>query len=237
MELQKQFSIEYLTLLKNQLYDQTAFSRYRDDVFPIDATEDNIVKIPGVYNNHVELAISNPSKPADDDFDNAIKFFKAYKSLSPIIAAQESLWAYLAHVEYFEYVKKRWSISIETSVASIIDHFFVTSMLKIARNGLARLWWPVFLTYDESHTDPYHLTRMFFTNTEVVQNMSESQFFTCKPLTQGILEFFEEHSEIKLTKKAIDNVMSYFNKLGGVRQIAFEDKEFFKRTIENEIEL
>lgn len=237
MELQKQFSMEYLSLLKNQLYDETALSRYCDDIFPIELTEENIVKIPGLYNHHVDLKITNPDKPADDDYNNAINFYMAYKTLSPIVASQESFWAYLTHVEYFDYVKTRWQISADTSVATTIDHFFVTSMLKIARNGLARLWWPVFLTYDESHSDPYHLTKVFFTNTEVVQNMSESQFFTCKPLTQGILEFFEEHREIKLTKKAIDNVMSYFNKLGGVRQIAFESKEFFKRTIETEIDL
>lgn len=234
MELQRQFTTEYLTRIKNQLYKETGLSRYCGECFLVE--EDAIVKIPGVYNAHVDLVISNPSKLAADDFDNAVKFFKAYKSLSPIVAAQESFWAYLTHVEYFDYVKTRWQITDSTSVASIIDHFFVTSMLKIARNGLARLWWPVFLTYDETNNDPYHLTKIFFTNTEVVQEMSESQFFTCKPLTQGILEFFEEHEEIKLTKAAIDKVMSYYNKLGGVRQIAFEDKGFFKRTIENEIE-
>lgn len=236
MELQKQFTMEYLTRIKNQLYEEAALSRYCTESFPLDSAEDSIVKIPGVYNVHVDLVISNPSKLAADDFDNAVKFFSAYKSLSPIVASQESFWAYLTHVEYFDYVKKRWQIMDSTSVASIIDHFFITNMLKIARNGLARLWWPVFLTNDEFHSDPYHLTKIFFTNTEVVQEMSESQFFTCKPLTQGILEFFEEHKEINLTKAAIDKVMSYYNKLGGVRQIAFEDKEFFKRTIENEIE-
>lgn len=236
MELQKQFTMEYLTRIKNQVYEEATLSMYCDESFPIDPTEDAIVKIPGVYNVPVDLVISNTGKLTADDFDNAVKFFTAYKSLSPIIASQESFWAYLTHVEYFDYVKTRWQITNDTSVASIIDHFFVTSMLKIARNGLARLWWPVFLTYDEANSDPYHLTKIFFTNTEVVQEMSESQFFTCKPLTQGILEFFEAHEEIKLTKAAIDKVMSYYNKLGGVRQIAFEDKEFFKRTIENEIE-
>ena len=236
MELQNQFSIDYLTQLKSLAYDKENKALYCGDTFPIDVNENNIVKIPGVYNKRVDLIISNPNKPAADDFDNAVKFFNEYKSLSPIIASHENIWAYLTHVEYFEYVKKRWQISNDTSTDSIIDHFFVRSMMKVMRNGIARLWWPVYLTYDETHEDPYHLTKVFFTNTEVVQMVSESQFFMCKPLTHGILEYFEEHPEVKLTKKAIDNVMPYFNKLGGVRQIAFEDKDFFKTTIEKEIE-
>ncbi|MCQ2128922.1 MAG: DUF6339 family protein [Bacteroidaceae bacterium] len=236
MELQKQFSQEYLFALKNQLEDTTAFSLYKGDVFSIDDNEDNVVRIPGVYNKQVDLVVSNENKPADDDYENSVKFYDAYKSLSPLIASQESFWAYLTHIEYFQYVKKRWQISSDTSIDSMVDHFFVTSMLKIARNGLARLWWPAFLTYDVSHENPYHLTKVFFTNTQVVQLMSESQFFMCKPITHGVLEFFEEHTEIELTKKAIDKVMPYINKLGGVRQIAFEEKEFFKNTIEKEID-
>lgn len=234
MELQRQFSPLYLTEIKKKAYDPVFLKKYDDPIFVIEDNEDNVVRIPGLYNRHVNLIMSD--KPIDD-FENAKAFFEAYKDMSPIVASQETIWAYLTHVEYFDYVKLRWNISSNKSPETIIDHFFVTSMLKIARNGLARLWWSVYLTYDKDNEDPYHLTKIFFANTQFVLTMSESQFFSCKPLTYGILEFFESHPDIKQTKAAIDKIMQYFNALGGVREIAFETKEFIKETIENDIDL
>lgn len=45
MELQKQFSQEYVTTLKNQLGDPASIVQYEADEFPIDDNVDNIVKI------------------------------------------------------------------------------------------------------------------------------------------------------------------------------------------------
>lgn len=238
MELQKQFSFDYLTNLKNNLFDPEFRKKYEASSFVIENNEDNIVKIPGLYNRHVDLKVSEkPHDRPSDDFENAIVFFEAYKEMSPIVAAQESVWAYFTHVEYFDYVKQRWQITNETSSQSMIDHFFVTSMLKIARNGIARLWWPVYLTYDKDNSDPYHLTKLFFSNTQAVLAMSESILFTCKPLIHGVLEFFEKHPEITPTKANIDTIMQYFNKLGGVRVLAFESKENIIETIESNLKL
>lgn len=234
MELQRQFSQDYLTEIKNKIYDADFRKKYVESTFVIEDIENNVVKIPGLYNNHVNLKMS--SKPSDD-FENAKAFYEAYKDMSPIIASQETIWAYLTHVEYFDYVKERWSVSIDTSADTMIDHFFVRSMLKIARNGLARLWWPVYITYDKKNEDPYHLTKIFFANTQIVVSLSESVLFTCKPLTQGVLEFFEEHPDVKTSKANIEKIMEYFNALGGVRNLAFDSKEFIKHTIETEIEL
>lgn len=234
MELQKQFTQEYLTFLKNSTYDPEFRKNYVESTFNIKESENKVEKIPGLYNRPVKLKISSNAK---DDFENAKLFFEAYKDMSPIIASQESIWAYLAHAEYFKYVKERWGITSDTSATTIIDHFFVTSIIKITRNGLARLWWPVYLTYDKNSEDPYHLTKLFFENTQIVLSMSESQFFSIKPLTHGVLEYFEEHPEINRSKENINKIMTYFNKLGGVRDLALVDKTFYKHTIENEIEL
>lgn len=234
MELQRQFSEEYLTEIKNKIFDPDFRTKYIQPAFVIEDNEDNVVKIPGLYNIHVNLVISN--KPSDD-FENAKSFFEAYKDMSPIIAARENIWAYLTHIEYFDYVKERWQISADTSADTLIDHFFVRSMLKIARNGLARLWWPVYITYDKNNEDHYHLTKIFFANTQIVVSLSESVLFTCKPLTQGVLEFFEEHPDVKTSKANIETIMEYFNALGGVRNLAFDSKEFIKHTIETDINL
>lgn len=234
MELQRQFSQEYLTEIKNKIYDPDFRKKYVEPTFVIEDNENNVVKIPGLYNKHVILKLSD--KPSDD-FENAEAFYEGYKDMSPIIASQETIWAYLTHIEYFDYVKERWGVSSDTSADTMIDHFFVRSMLKIARNGLARLWWPVYITFDNNNKDPYHLTKIFFANTQIVVSMSESVLFTCKPLTQGVLEFFEEHPDVKTSKANIEKIMEYFNALGGVRNLAFDSKEFIKHTIETDINL
>lgn len=234
MELQKQFSQEYLIKLKNQLGDPSFVSQYDAKAFPIEDSEENIVKIPGLYNKHVDLILSD--KPSDD-FENSRRFFSAYKSMSPLIAAQESFWAYMTHVEYFDYAKARWPRREgDNPMNHYKRHYFISgNMLKIALNAMGRLWWPAFLTYDENHQDPFHLTKILFKNTQVVLSMTESQLFTCKPLTHGVLEYFEDHPDIIPTKENIKSIMEYFNALGGVRQLAFEEKDFFKSTIEKEI--
>lgn len=234
MELQRQFSDNYLRSLKDDCNNQDFIKPYLESNFVIDDNEDNVVKIPGLYNRHVDLKISDNPK---DDFENAKLFFEAYKDMSPVVACQEAVWAYFTHVEYFNYVKQRWQITIETSRNSIIDHFFVNGMLKIARNGVARLWWPVYMSYDKENADPYHLTKILFSNTQAIFALSESQFFSCKPLTYGILEFFEEHENVSPTKVNIDKIIQYFNALGGVRELAFENKEFIKQTIDGSIQL
>lgn len=235
MELQKQFSQEYLSTLKRQVYDPEYRKKYEGDSFSIEDNENNVVKIGGLYNKHVNLKVTEYPK-SKNDLKNAITFFEAYKDMSPLVAAQEAFWAYLTHVEYYDYVKERWDINSETSANNIILRFFVNGTLKLTRNALGHLWWTVYITYDEENKDPYHLTRILFTNTEVVQDMTESQFFSVRPLTRGVLEFFEEHTDIKPTKINIKKIMSYFNSLGGVRELSFETEDSIKKIIEKEIE-
>jgi hypothetical protein len=45
------------------------------------------------------------------DAENAKKIYEAFKNLSIINATDRRLWAYLTHLKYYDYVKKRWKIN------------------------------------------------------------------------------------------------------------------------------
>ena len=50
---------------------------------------------------------------SDTDFQNAKILFDAYKGkINPVQASDLRLWAYLAHVQHWDYMCKRWKIDV-----------------------------------------------------------------------------------------------------------------------------
>lgn len=225
--LQRTFSKEYAAVLKYAV-KQGKSDTYLADEFSYKDEDNNVYRLQGLMHHNVVL------DPEKSDFENAVAFYEAYKDLSPLIASEEAFWAYLTHVEHYEYVKKRWRISSESSAESIIDHFFVTSMIKIARNGVARMWWPVHLTIDlANESNPYHLTQILFERTDIMQMLSESKLFSCKNLICAILRFLR-YNDIPQEDWAHVNryIIRYYNSVGGVRKLTYLSEDYFMHELD-----
>ena len=102
----------------------------------------------------------------ETDFQNAKIVFEAFKNkLNPVQASDLRLWAYLAHVQHWEYMSHRWKIDIpdeeddegseerkKSPREKMIDrvktrYFFGDSRGKaFVRQGIARLYWSAYLT-------------------------------------------------------------------------------------------
>ena len=111
----------------------------------------------------------------ETDFQNAKIVFEAFKNkLNPVQASDLRLWAYLAHVQHWEYMSHRWKIDIpdeeddegseegkKSPREKMIDrvktrYFFGDSRGKaFVRQGIARLYWSAYLTYDDTNDNPY----------------------------------------------------------------------------------
>lgn len=226
--LQRTFSKEYTSILRQRV-KQGKIENYLQGNFPVEEENNHVYRLQQQMHHNVIL------DPEKTDFENAKLFFDAYKDLSPMIASEEAFWTYLAHVEYFEYVKARWKIGENTSPESITDHFFVTSMIKVARNGLARLWWPMYMTYDEENTsDPYHLSKILYRYTDTMQMLSESSLFSCRNLIHAILHFFEINTDIPKESWLQINryIIRYYNSVGGVRKLIYLDEKYFEAELQ-----
>lgn len=137
-----------------------------------------------------ELAIGGP----ETDFQNAKILFEAYKGkLNPVQASDLRLWAYLAHVQHWDYMCTRWKIDVpdedeeqddskksprEKALERVKNRYFFFNGLSkdYVRQGIARLYWSVYLTYDENNDNPYEYTELLFNKQDVLVNIGERSY-------------------------------------------------------------
>ena len=86
----------------------------------------------------------NPTGAADAV--GALAVYETFRNLTPQQAADERLWTYLCHVDYPQYVSRRWLASRpaqdDDAARKVRNHFFAPGNRALIRdNGLSRLWW------------------------------------------------------------------------------------------------
>ncbi len=137
-------------------------------------------------------------------------------------------------------MSKRWpNVKNGTSTEPgkyILAHWFINSRSQgnLLRHGLAGLWWAAHLSYDPDRSDPYELTSILYRQLDLAtRTLGTYKLARWKPAVLGILEFlkekdalFSDHFEAKQRF-----VTKYLNQLGGVRPVAFFQKDFFKSVL------
>jgi len=171
------------------------------------------------------------------DYENTKRLYTAFKQLSVTQATDERLWAYLAHTVFWKYMRKRWPVEnyLDKDMASITDviqerYFFTNNRDRaLIRNGIARLWWYGYVSYDEDREDPFELTKMLLSKLDITQNILERSFSRNPVITKAILNVLVdlEKMEGKVpTREQFRSMMMYLNHLGGVTILdSFEQEE------------
>lgn len=223
MALQKIFTQSYAEQLRTHIIPDN----YRGDTFAFDGNQVKYlmnVRYPEGLAKYMEEHVGN-------DFECAIALYDAYKGITPVFAQEERLWVYLSHADLYPYLRKRWQLpQDETKWPNYIrDHWFkgVNGMI---RSSLMGLWWAVYCTIDEEREDKYELTRVLFSNYSFrTMFFGSTALFWYREATKGILAFLVDNPDI--TKQNFENrslfISKYFNQLGGVKQLAACDKDFF----------
>jgi hypothetical protein len=134
---------------------------------------------------------------ADGEYSNIIAIYNAFKDkLTPKQASNPYLWSWLTHNHYWKYTHDRWAKE-GMSVDTIRQRFFCSFLTKnpegnrvgFLRNAIARLWWMGYLTYQEDHpSNPFELTKLLVTNTDLCQSIIERNFSMNRNITIGILK-------------------------------------------------
>jgi Family of unknown function (DUF6339) len=153
-----------------------------------------------------------------EDAKNAIALYQALANLTPVQAMDERLWAYLCHSTYWSYMVARWGTA---KPGVIIDRFFLKGggIGSLVRNGISRLWWSAFLTYDVTRSDPFELTRVLFSVQDIQTGLLQRSLGKSASVRRAALEYFRLNaSKIDLigASKAIQQFMRDLNTAGGV---------------------
>jgi hypothetical protein len=93
-----------------------------------------------------QLVITEEDNPKNDA-ENAKRIYIWLIKLTPALAMEERLWAYLTHCVFQDYMKARWP----ADNANAIQRRYLfegKSFAALSRNGIARLWWAGYLTRD-----------------------------------------------------------------------------------------
>ena len=163
MRKQLIFKEKYTQLLKANTVSKESLEFYRSSNFVYDKNEVLIM-------SNIEVSPDLLDKlDVNDDCRTAITIYEAYKNLAPIQASDERLWVYLAHVDFYPYMVKRWPGVHNGKAANprkyILDHWFLASSAQssLIRHAIAGFWWSVYLSVDESRGEnKYDLTKILF---------------------------------------------------------------------------
>ena len=225
MALQKVFKEAYVEALRSSIDPDN----YAGETFVFDETQ-----VRYMANVHHPEGLQEKMN-LDNLLESAIALYEAYPDLTPLSASKMELWAYLSHVDLFEYMQKRFP-AVKDGTADekyIKEHWFRSSQGTI-RSSLAGLWWSVYCSVDETRKDKYELTKVLFQQDSIrTHYFGNSITFRHREAIIGILEFLVENpdvSRVHFNSRCI-YIAQYFNRLGAVKQLAYMDRQFFKEEL------
>jgi hypothetical protein len=185
-----------------------------------------------------------PDEGGHKDVENAIRIHKALPDLTRLNARDPRLWTRLSHVELYNYMVKRWSVSnykgIKDKDLGKVDSFikvryFVAQSQSRAlmRNGIARLWWAAHLTHDKAKSNPYELTAVLFSTLDIAQTILERNMGRSSVILISFLEFLLENNSLLLSggdlnRQRIRNLAKSLNMQGGICVLDCLQKNYLK---------
>lgn len=227
-KLQQTFTNSYIAQLTNDVKSGASIEKYTKDSFEFDQSA--LRYVAKVY---TPTGLLESMLNATSDYDAAILLYEAYKDIPLVLASNEAFWAYLCHVDLFEYCKKRYPVDdAKNKITHIIDHWFFGK--SHTRNTLASLWWGVHESIDQENSEnPYHLTKIFFKNYSFRVIWLTVMLRTKQGLL-GILDFLEANPDV--TDTAFEHrglfIAKYFNRMGGAKQLSLLPRSFFSKELE-----
>jgi hypothetical protein len=155
---------------------------------------------------------------ASADPENSRKIFQWLRNITPAIAMEERLWACLSHTVFPEYMHARWPVKDGDAIQRRYL-FEGKSFASLSRNGIARLWWAGYLTFDESRANPFELTDTLFLRQDIQVSLLERSIGKCRNVRTCVLDFLRANSDWLSDEKfgrRIQLLLKELNLLGGV---------------------
>jgi hypothetical protein len=168
---------------------------------------------------------SPTSRTETFDLENTRTVYSALKHLTPVQASDPRLWAYFTHVSHWDYMRKRWPAEQylgKVRFREIIQerYFFMPDRSRaLLRNGMARLWWYGYCSYDAKREDPFELTGALLKKLDVTQNLLENAFGRNNQIIQAVLSVLlerEKEGRSFYVREQVRELARYIVQVGGV---------------------
>lgn len=232
MEHQRIFKNNFVSNLINQTKSGDALGKFKSQEFVFNKENDSLI-IPKLIKPQGLLNRLVPD--VKQDFESAIEVYEAYSTLTPLEAADNRLWTYLALVDLYPYMLKRWpnvyNGSADNEIGYLLEHFILESSSGLLRHQLSGFWWSVHLSVDPDRDDPYELTKVLFWN-QTLRTRTLGTYLVArhKEALIGFLEYCQEKGKesFRSFEKEHQELTSFLNLVGGVKPLAFYNRNQIK---------
>jgi Family of unknown function (DUF6339) len=179
------------------------------------------------------------------DLENTRIVYDALRHLTPLQASNARIWAHMTHVTHWEYMRKRWPIEQYLGKQHLREniqerYFFMPNRSPaLIRNGMARLWWYGYCSYDKSREDPYELTTALLKTLDVSQSILERAFSLNTNVTKAVLGVLlerEKTGKAFYVREKVRDLAKYIVQIGGVTIIDALEEPDLRNLVEEKIE-
>lgn len=172
------------------------------------------------YNRIKLVEDKDPTK----DIDNVKLLYDALKHIPSRHFAEESIWSYFTHIEFWNYMQKRWPVekSRKDKFGYIVKHYFLNgqSDRALLDNGIARLWFIGYVTYDDTRKDPYEWTKLLLTNQEVLRTLSERPvLFRIKNFRLALFKSMQQNITPYQDRDKFRAFVMHFVSISGIKRL------------------
>ena len=159
-------------------------------------------------------------KPFMTEAENVKRVYGNLRFLSDSQASDERLWAGLCFGPFWKYVKYRWEIDKKCTVSNVQQHFMFGfgARRSLTRNAISRLWWIGRLTYDETRTDPWELTKFVCENADYIMHILERNTSNNPTIIRSFLSAIIDARKngLQIDTNIVGDLAKYLNLLGGI---------------------
>lgn len=178
--------------------------------------DDHIIKDTSINIEDFSLDTSFENR-VDSDLENVKRVYNHMMPLSVSKASDERIWVAYALSEFVDYMRYRW---MPDGPDKRKERFFFENSSKrsLFRQGISRLWWIGYLTYDDSKPDPYEMTAFILRNgQDVINQLLDIGFSSNKTILKAVIRalYEAENSGITINRDLVRDTCKYVNLLGG----------------------
>ena len=156
-------------------------------------------------------------KPATTDVENIRRVYNHMKWLSESQASDERIWVAFTLYQGLDYMRYRW---MPENANDKFDRFFFAGNRKrpLFRNGIARLWWIGYHTYDSKRSNPYELTEFVCRDQDYINNLLDIGFASNPIITKSVIAALldAEKKGVNINRDLVRSISQYVNLLGGI---------------------
>ena len=215
-EAYKQLKQDLIINREKYYSDDEWLKDYFDSVGIVDYVHESSVTVPNI--SLVYSGDSDAEKNADD-LQNIKYVYGNYKDkLTPADASDPLLWSALCHIDFREYVLKRWKK--DDGTVRIDERFFARGARGslLYYNALSRLWWSGYLTYEEEkeRTNPWILTKTLMSAQQIQKDLFDQPYSMNRTVVKGLLRALDRiqekcgNSATVIFRKCCDSFMNHY---------------------------